>query len=270
MRDTRQVSAPVDPGDTKNCGDFTTWTAANNWFWRYYPYYGDLARLDADDDLIPCETDPRGAPSSPLQVTYPAPKPAAGSTTRVQITDSGMVPAGAAAVVLNVTATQSDAGGFVQVMPGGAPDAGTYSNLNLVRSGQTAAGLATVPLASDGTVSVYPSTAAQHLIVDVAGYYTGASDEVAATGLFVAIAPTRMTDTRSGGIPTSGANVRMSHQLDAAGSRPRGVEAVAMNLTATQTTGTGYLTAYPAGSGPVRPRRTSTRNGPSRPSPTPR
>ena len=136
-------------------------------------------------------------------MTYPAPKPAAGSTTRVQITGSGGVPSGAAAVVLNVTATQSAAGGFVQVMPGGAPDAGKYSNLNLVRTGQTAAGLATVPLASDGTVSVYTSTSA-HLIVDVAGYYTGASAEVAGNGLFVAIAPTRMTDTRSGAHPRLG------------------------------------------------------------------
>ena len=64
-----------------------------------------------------------------------------------------------------------------------------------------------MPLASDGTVSVYTSTAA-HLIVDVAGYYTGASDEVAGNGLFVAIAPTRMTDTRSGAIPGSGAVVQ--------------------------------------------------------------
>lgn len=243
VRDTRQ-DAPTYPGDSMNCGDFTTWTAANGWFWRYYPYYGDVAGLDGDGDLIPCET-LTGAPSAFVKVTYPAPKPAAGSTTSVQITDSGAVPAGAAAVVLNVTATQSAGAGYVQVMPGGAPDAGKYSNLNLVRTGQTAAGLATVPLGDNGTVSVYTSTSA-HLILDVAGYYTGPTAEVAGTGLFVAITPTRMTDSRSGPIPGSGAVVPVAPG-GRGGVPSTGVEAVAMNLTATQTTGAGYLTAYPSG-----------------------
>ena len=50
-----------NPGDTKNCTDFSTWGAAQAWFNKYFPKYGDVARLDADGDRIACESLP-GAP----------------------------------------------------------------------------------------------------------------------------------------------------------------------------------------------------------------
>ncbi|HEY2556125.1 MAG TPA: cell wall-binding repeat-containing protein, partial [Diaminobutyricibacter sp.] len=43
---------PANPGDTKNCSDFATHAAAQAWFNTYYPYYGDVARLDSDNDGI--------------------------------------------------------------------------------------------------------------------------------------------------------------------------------------------------------------------------
>lgn len=52
---------PGNPGDTKNCSSFKTWREAQNWFEYYYPYYGDVARLDANHDGIACESLP-GAP----------------------------------------------------------------------------------------------------------------------------------------------------------------------------------------------------------------
>lgn len=54
------VSQPDNPGDTKNCGDFETYDEAKVWFDTYYEYYGDVARLDRDDDLEPCESLPGG------------------------------------------------------------------------------------------------------------------------------------------------------------------------------------------------------------------
>ncbi len=54
-------SRPANPGDTRNCGDFSTWAEANSWFRLYFPHYGDVARLDADGDGVPCESLP-GAP----------------------------------------------------------------------------------------------------------------------------------------------------------------------------------------------------------------
>ncbi|MBM7505908.1 cell wall-binding repeat-containing protein [Agromyces aurantiacus] len=52
---------PSNPGNTKNCSDFATWSQAQSWFNYYYPYYGDVAQLDMDNDMIACESLP-GAP----------------------------------------------------------------------------------------------------------------------------------------------------------------------------------------------------------------
>lgn len=49
---------PANPGDTKNCTSFSTWQQAQAWFDTYYPYYGDVARLDSDGDRIACESLP--------------------------------------------------------------------------------------------------------------------------------------------------------------------------------------------------------------------
>ena len=49
-------SQPDNPGDSKNCGDFANYAEAKAWFDKYEPYYGDVARLDRDGDLIPCES----------------------------------------------------------------------------------------------------------------------------------------------------------------------------------------------------------------------
>jgi hypothetical protein len=53
-------SVPSRPAD-RDCGDFSTWAQAQNFFTTYYPYYGDFSRLDADNDHIACESLP-GAP----------------------------------------------------------------------------------------------------------------------------------------------------------------------------------------------------------------
>jgi putative cell wall-binding protein len=49
---------PGNPGDTRNCTDFSTWRQAQDWFLTYYPYYGDIAKLDGDNDGIACESLP--------------------------------------------------------------------------------------------------------------------------------------------------------------------------------------------------------------------
>ncbi|MGV8895434.1 MAG: cell wall-binding repeat-containing protein [Rhodoglobus sp.] len=54
-------STPANPGDSKNCSDFGSWSAAQSWYRTYFPYYGDVARLDGDNDGIACESLP-GAP----------------------------------------------------------------------------------------------------------------------------------------------------------------------------------------------------------------
>ncbi len=49
---------PANPGDTVNCDDFDTQAQAQAWFDKYKPYYGDVARLDRDNNGIACESRP--------------------------------------------------------------------------------------------------------------------------------------------------------------------------------------------------------------------
>jgi putative cell wall-binding protein/beta-lactamase superfamily II metal-dependent hydrolase len=53
-----EPTKPANPGDTKNCSDFSTQREAQDWFDTYYPHYGDVANLDSDNDLVACETLP--------------------------------------------------------------------------------------------------------------------------------------------------------------------------------------------------------------------
>ena len=50
----------ANPGNTKNCSDFSTYTEAKTWFDTYFPHYGDVAGLDGDGDEEPCESLPGG------------------------------------------------------------------------------------------------------------------------------------------------------------------------------------------------------------------
>jgi hypothetical protein len=198
------ATKPANPGDTKNCGDFSTWREAQDWFEYYYPHYGDVARLDADGDRIACETLP-GAPGS-LR-TRGSVKTAPNSSTQLQVTGRGGVPAsGVAAVALNITATQAERAGFVQAIPtGGSTATASSSNLNVSAAGQTIANLVIVPVGSNGQITLYTSMAT-HLLADVAGYYTDASAGSSTAGLFQAVEPHRELDTRtaSGYFGTSG------------------------------------------------------------------
>ena len=55
---TPPPTTPPNPGDSKNCSDFSTQAAAQEWFDLYFPYYGDIANLDADGDGVACESLP--------------------------------------------------------------------------------------------------------------------------------------------------------------------------------------------------------------------
>ena len=54
---TSPTTPPPVPADV-DCSDFSTQAAAQTWFNKYFPHYGDIARLDADGDRIACETLP--------------------------------------------------------------------------------------------------------------------------------------------------------------------------------------------------------------------
>jgi LPXTG-site transpeptidase (sortase) family protein len=172
----------------------------------------------------------------------------AGATVHVPLTPQ--VPANASAAVLNVTVSNATAPGFWTVFADGAARPGT-SNLNIDTPGQTAPNQVIVPVSASG-VSIYTSGGG-HVIVDVAGYFTGASAPSSTDGLFVPVTPTRLLDTRATGAlnplsssfrPAPGTTV----EVGVSGKAGIGAAAaVVMNVTVTSPHAAGYVTAYPAG-----------------------
>lgn len=174
-------------------------------------------------------------------------RPAAGETLRLRIAGPDRpVPTTASAVVLNVTATESSAAGFVTVSPGG--DRSGTSNLNVTRADQTIANQVIVPVAADGTIEFFTQTGT-HLLADVAGWFTGDDDDRTASGLFVSTTPTRHLDTRTtAAVPSLGTvkvSVHGAHLVPATGAA-----AIVGTLTVTNAVGPGYFTVYPGNQGP--------------------
>ncbi|MEY2522204.1 MAG: hypothetical protein QOJ66_769 [Ilumatobacteraceae bacterium] len=175
-----------------------------------------------------------------LQAKLPA-----GGTLDLQVTGRGPVPAdGVSAVVLNVTADQATADGFVTVWPTGQVMP-TVSNLNLT-AGETRANLVVVPVGAGGAVSLFTMGGAD-LIADVAGWFTDSTAAVGSAGLFVPVTPVRMLDTRQEPTaPTSPVSSLTRMIGSTAVVPPNAASAVAANLTVTESGGAGYVTAWPA------------------------
>ena len=100
------------------------------------------------------------------------------------------VPADATAVALNVTMVEARAAGFATVWPCGTPQPDA-SNVNFA-AGATVANGVVAPIGPDGSICVATS-ADTHLLVDIAGWFTGGADSG-----FVGNVPRRLVDTRNG------------------------------------------------------------------------
>jgi hypothetical protein len=175
-------------------------------------------------------------------------------TRDVQVSGVGTVPStGVTAVVINVTATNTSAAGYLTVFPTGTTRA-VASNLNWT-AGKTVPNLVEIALGTGGNVSIYNPQGNTDVVIDVEGYIsTPTSSTPGADGLFNSLVPARVLDTRDG-TGTGGviAKVGAGSTIDltvtgAGGVPPTGVEAVVLNVTATDATATGsYVTAWPKG-----------------------
>ena len=175
----------------------------------------------------------------------PQAKLPAGGELDVQVTGRGPVPTdGVAAVVLNVTADQATADGFVTAWPTGTAMP-TVSNLNLI-AGETRANLVVVPVGAGGQVSLFTMGGAD-LIADVAGWFTDSSAASGRAGLFVPVNPVRMLDTRQETTPPTSPVSSLTRLIGStAVVPPNAAIAVAANVTVTQSGGAGYVMAWPA------------------------
>lgn len=176
-----------------------------------------------------------------------------GSTLNLTVLgrDGGVIPSAATGVVINFTATSPHAQGYATIWPTGSarPNA---SNISF-DAGQTIPNLVTVAPGTSGQVSIFISSTAGYsdMIADIVGYFTSSAT-------FVPLVPARLLDTRpgfttidglfqGGGALTAGASVDLT--VLGRGSVPSsGVDAVALNVTATSPLAAGFITGWDTGS----------------------
>jgi hypothetical protein len=159
---------------------------------------------------------------------YSGPKPDAGQVIKLVLPDAP------GAAVLNVTALDAAAAGFVTVYPCGEARPNT-SNLNLI-PGVTSPNMAIAKTSSGVCLWTGP---AAHLIVDVLG-------SIPAGPAYTPITPVRILDTRKGGPvnhsgdkPATGATVEVPV--------PTGIAAAAINVTGLDADTAGFVTVFPCG-----------------------
>ncbi len=164
-----------------------------------------------------------------------------GDVAAVQVGGVDGVPPDAAMVLFNATAVDTGGPGFLTVFPCGEAIPPT-STLNFTAN-------AIVPnfvlarLGTQGQVCLYSITATD-VVIDVAGYVPSGTDDIVPLQR-----PGRLLDTRFGiggpvGKLTPAGRVL---QLTGAGGLPDAATAVVVNLTATQSSASGFVTAFPCG-----------------------
>lgn len=190
-------------------------------------------------------------------------KVGANSIVKLRVEGAGPIPSsGVTAVVLNVTVVATTGAGFITVYPS---DDGTSapktSNLNYTAD-KTVANFVTVPVGKDGYVYLAnsgPPAGPVDLIADVSGYYSRSATQKYEQEE----SPSRLLDTRIGtGAPKAavpaGGTVKLLVALGDTYLPPPGyISAVAVNITAVDPSGNGFVTAYADGT--ARP-ATSTLN----------
>jgi len=170
-----------------------------------------------------------------------------GSVTELQVTGRGQVPSNASEVVLNVTATNVAADGYITVFPcNGSPP--TASNLNYT-AGSTVTNAVVAALRNDGRVCLFTLSNVD-LVVDVNGYYP-------TTAAFVSLSPTRFLDTRIAPPPPvtdieldpagRDANPPLILQIAGTSAVPDTAQAAVLNVTVTDPQKPGFVTVYPCG-----------------------
>ncbi len=154
----------------------------------------------------------------------------------LQVADDVTVPADATAAVLNVTAVNPSAAGFLTVYPC-AESVSDTSTLNYV-VGQTVANTTIAALSGAGQLCVW-TFAETDILVDVTGWLSPRGSSRLAP-----INPTRVVDTRSAiGGQRLGAGTTMT--VDFNGLVPGGSSAVALNVTGVNASTPGFMTVFP-------------------------
>lgn len=167
-----------------------------------------------------------------------------GEVLELDVAGRGGVAGDAAAVTLNVTATQTAGAGYATVFPCGARRP-TASTINF-EAGSTVANGVVAKVGDRGRICLYAHVDT-HLLVDVTGYFPRTSDVRAVT-------PARLLDTRRDGATVDGRYAGGGRlvggsvqQLAVAGrgGTHGAPEAIAVNVTITEPQAAGFATVFP-------------------------
>jgi hypothetical protein len=194
------------------------------------------------------DTRPAGAATCGGAPTISHTKVTAGTTLSVPV--APLLPAGATAVVLNVTGVNPVSGQFVSVVPGGSTS--TSSNLNFSSGAKPRSNLVIVPLGANGNVDFTNSRGTIDLIADLAGYFATTPGGTQ----FHPITPCRAFDTRTG-LGTCVGAIRVSRSpygtsttravtMAGVNNVPAGATALVLNVTAVGATLDGFVTVFPS------------------------
>lgn len=176
-------------------------------------------------------------PTRLLDTRDGAGRPAPGSSVTVPLPPG--VPADATALAVTIATSDSRGAGFFTAYPSGAQRP-LSSTLNTDGLGQVRATGQIVPVTAGG-FEIF-SQAGEHLIVDMAGWFTGPSAPWSNAGLFVPTTPRRLVDTRPALPVFPGGTIELDPRTITGGP----VAAIAANWTLTGTWRGGYVTAYPS------------------------
>ncbi len=176
---------------------------------------------------------------------------APGGTLNVQVAGANGVPAGAIAVVVNLTVVNPAAAGYLSAYPLGSPPVPASSNVNFT-AGQTVPNRAIVALSSGGTTPgslTISSSAATDVVIDVSGYYTAAAGS--GTTFNAEAAPIRICDTRTTSAPNQCTaqpvtpTRTLTLNVSGLAGVPASAVAVVVNVTGVKPTASSYLTVFP-------------------------
>ena len=195
-------------------------------------------------------------PATSKSVVYAGPRLAGGEAATFRVfdpADTSLPAAGLGAVVLNVTAVNPVAAGFLTVWPAGQPRP-LASAVNF-DGGEVVPNAVTVQVAADLRVAVY-SPVATDLVIDVLGAYAAAPAGPGGGG-FVGLSPRRILDSRTGAAvppftPSMAPGVlggTYAGLVLVGGDVPADAVAVVLNVTAVPRPGSspGYVTVFPSG-----------------------
>ena len=189
------------------------------------------------------------------QFGYLGAKPGAGDVVKLELEqprlpggNDGVHLADGATAVLQVTATEATADGFITVADC-APTPPLASNLN-VSAGETVSALVFAHLGAHASTCLYTQSGA-HLLADLVGY-------VPTTSGFSGGEPVRVLDTRpTGSIGYGGAKPGAGSLVHAPTGRPG--DTVVLNITGTEPSADGYVSVVPC-EAPTLPPATSDLN----------